>query len=157
MALVVAVAAPAALAADPVPGDYKNAAKYCKAVRQSKGVEAFQTAYGTNKNKKNAYGKCVSQTAKAKAAKREDAKKDDDDDAAESKATADCKKQQASRPEQGAFGFPAFAQVGSRQIPLAHRAPARSVRGRRIRRDERGVLGVAADVGGDERADRYDA
>ena len=94
-ALVAAIAAPAALAADPVPADFKNAAKYCKAVRESKGVEGFQTAYGTNKNKKNAFGKCVSQTAKAKAAKREDAKKDDDD-AAESKATADCKKQQAA-------------------------------------------------------------
>ncbi len=92
-ALVAAIAAPAALSADPVPADYTNAAKYCKAVRESKGVEAFQTAYGTNKNKKNAFGKCVSQTAKAKAAKREDATKDD---AAESKATADCKKQQAA-------------------------------------------------------------
>jgi hypothetical protein len=96
-ALVAAIAAPAALAADPVPADYKNAAKYCKAVRESKGVEGFQTAYGTNENKRNAFGKCVSQTAKAKAAKREDAKKDDDDDdAAESKAAADCKKQRAA-------------------------------------------------------------
>ena len=93
-ALVIAIAAPAALAADPVPADYKNAAKYCKALRESKGVEAFQTAYGTNKNKKNAYGKCVSQTAKARAAKREDARMGDD--AAESKVTADCKKQQAA-------------------------------------------------------------
>ena len=37
MALVVAIAAPAALAADPVPADYKNAAKYCKAVRDVEG------------------------------------------------------------------------------------------------------------------------
>ena len=95
-ALVAAIAAPAALAADPVAADYKNSAKYCKAVRDSKGVEAFQTAYGTNKNKKNAFGKCVSQTAKAKVAKREDAKKEDDDDAAESKVVADCKKQQVA-------------------------------------------------------------
>jgi hypothetical protein len=94
-ALVAAIAAPAALSADPVPADYKNAAKYCKAVRESKGVEGFQTAYGTNTNKKNAFWKCVSQTAKAKAAKREDAK-NDDDDAAGSKAAADCKKQRAA-------------------------------------------------------------
>jgi hypothetical protein len=92
---VAAIAVPAALAADPVPADYKNAAKYCKAVRESKGVEGFQTAYGTNKNKKNAFGKCVSQTAKAKAAKREDARPDHDD-AAESKVAADCKKQRAA-------------------------------------------------------------
>jgi hypothetical protein len=109
MALVVAVAAPAALAADPVPTDYKNAAKYCKAVRDSKGVEAFQTAYGTNKNKKNAFGKCVSQTAKAKAAKREDAKQDDDG-AAESKAAADCKKQQAADAAKFAKDFKNLGQ-----------------------------------------------
>ncbi len=52
--LVAAMIVPAAFAADPVPADFKNAAKYCKAVRDSKGVEAFQTQYGTNKNKKNA-------------------------------------------------------------------------------------------------------
>lgn len=110
MALVVAVAAPAALAADPVPADYKNAAKYCKAVREAKGVEGFQTAYGTNKNKQNAFGKCVSQAAKAKAAKREDAKKDDDDDAVASKATADCKKQQAADAAKFAKDYKNFGQ-----------------------------------------------
>jgi hypothetical protein len=107
-ALVAAIAAPAALAADPVPADYKNAAKYCKAVRESKGIEGFQTAYGTNKNKKNAFGKCVSQTAKAKAAKREDVEKDDD--AAESKANADCKKQQAADAAKFAKDYKNFGQ-----------------------------------------------
>ena len=109
-ALVAAIAAPTALSADPVPADYKNAAKYCKAVRESKGVEAFQTAYGKNKNKKNAFGKCVSQTAKAKAAKSEDAKKDDDDDAAESQAAADCKKQQAADAAKFAKDYKNFGQ-----------------------------------------------
>jgi hypothetical protein len=108
-ALVAAMIVPAALAADPVPGDFKNAAKYCKGVLASKGLEAFQTAYGTNKNKKNAFGKCVSQTAKAKAAKREDAEKDDDD-AAESKVTADCKKQQAADAAKFAKDFKNFGQ-----------------------------------------------
>jgi hypothetical protein len=37
--LVALIAAPA-LAADPTPADFENAAKYCKAVRDSKGVEA---------------------------------------------------------------------------------------------------------------------
>jgi hypothetical protein len=97
--LIGAIAAPAALAADPVPGDYKNAAKYCQAVRAAKGVEAFQAAYGTNKNKKNAFGKCVSATNKAKAKKADDEKADDDeksDDGAGAKAVVDCKKQQAA-------------------------------------------------------------
>jgi hypothetical protein len=105
-ALAAAIAAPAAFSADPVPADYKNAAKYCKAVRAAKGVEAFQTQYGTNKNKKNAYGKCVSQTAKAKAAKREDA----EDTAAESKANAECKKQQAADAAKFAQDYKNFGQ-----------------------------------------------
>ena len=87
--LVTAVVAPSALAADPTPADFKNAAKYCKAMREAKGTAAFATLYGTNTNKKNAYGKCVSSTAKAKAEKREDT--------AETKAAAaECKKQQAA-------------------------------------------------------------
>ena len=94
----IALAAVALVAAVPVSATakhrgpsvaVKNAAKYCKAVRESKGVDAFQTQYGTNKNKKNAYGKCVSATAKAKANKREDA-------AETNAATAECKKQQAA-------------------------------------------------------------
>jgi hypothetical protein len=109
-ALVGAILVPVATAADPIPADYKNSAKYCKAVRDSKGVEAFQTAYGTNKNKKNAFGKCVSQTAKAKAAKREDAKTDDDDDAAESKVVTDCKKQQSADAAKFAKDYKNFGQ-----------------------------------------------
>ena len=89
-ALVATLAAPAAFAADPTPADFKNAAKYCKNAR-STGAEAFGAKYGTNANKKNAYGKCVSQTAKAKSEAREDA-----EDAAETKAaSADCKKQRS--------------------------------------------------------------
>jgi hypothetical protein len=108
-ALVAAMIVPAALAADPVPADYKNAAKYCKAVRASKGIEAFQTQYGTNTNKKNAFGKCVSATAKAKANKREDAE-DAAEDAAEAKATAACKKQQTENATKFAQDYKNFGQ-----------------------------------------------
>jgi hypothetical protein len=41
-----------------------NAAKTCKAERAADPA-AFTAKYGTNKNKKNAFGKCVSKTAKA--------------------------------------------------------------------------------------------
>ena len=41
-----------------------NAAKKCKAERVSLGVQAFANKYGTNVNKRNAFGKCVSQNAK---------------------------------------------------------------------------------------------
>jgi hypothetical protein len=102
-ALIGAVLVPSALAADPTPTDFKNAAKYCKAVREAKGVEAFQTQYGTNKNKKNAYGKCVSATAKAKAEKREDAEE-------QSAATAACKKQQSENETKFAQDYKNFGQ-----------------------------------------------
>jgi dihydroxyacetone kinase len=45
-----------------------NAAKTCKAERASIGDDAFATKYGTNKNKKNAFGRCVSKIANAKTA-----------------------------------------------------------------------------------------
>jgi hypothetical protein len=38
----------------------KNAAKQCKAEREEIGTDAFAELYGTNPNKRNAYGKCVS-------------------------------------------------------------------------------------------------
>jgi len=43
-----------------------NAAKACAAERTSIGDEAFAVRYGTNGNDANAFGKCVSQHAKAK-------------------------------------------------------------------------------------------
>src|SRR5829696_8598024 len=70
-ALAVALVAPAsAAAADPSPTDFKNAAKYCKALKSASGSN-FASMFGT---KKNAYGKCVSQTAKKNAT--EDAKQE---------------------------------------------------------------------------------
>jgi hypothetical protein len=102
-ALVGAVLVPAALAADPTPADFKNAAKYCAAVRESKGVEAFRTQWGTNGNKKNAYGKCVSATAKAKAEKREDTEE-------QSAAVAACKKQRSENAAKFAQDHKNFGQ-----------------------------------------------
>ena len=45
----------------------ENAAKKCKAERgtSEQTIEAFKQKYGTNKNKANAFGKCVSKLAKA--------------------------------------------------------------------------------------------
>jgi hypothetical protein len=92
--LIAAVVVTSALAADPTPGDFKNAAKYCKALRESKGVEAFAELYGTNPNKKNAYGKCVSKAAKSKATARED----EQDSEAPNAVVQACKKQEADDP-----------------------------------------------------------
>ena len=82
-ALSAAVIAPvAASAADPGPSDFKNAAKYCKALKAASGSN-FSSMFGT---KKNAYGKCVSQTAKQHANK--DAKQEK---TAKTNAAKECK------------------------------------------------------------------
>jgi len=43
----------------------QNAAKWCKAERQKLGVDTFKQTYGTNANKANAFGKCVSKRVKS--------------------------------------------------------------------------------------------
>ena len=43
----------------------KSAAKQCDTERTETGKETFADKYGTNANKRNAFGKCVSRTAKA--------------------------------------------------------------------------------------------
>ena len=85
-ALAAAVIAPtAASAADPAPtpATSKNAAKYCKELKAASATNNFVAMFGT---KKNAYGKCVSQTAKKTAAK--DAEQSQ---AAKSNAAKECK------------------------------------------------------------------
>jgi len=64
----------------------KNAAKTCKAERGTtqQSIAAFREKYGTNKNKANAFGKCVSSTAKK-------AKEPADQDQAEENAAKKCK------------------------------------------------------------------
>jgi hypothetical protein len=42
-----------------------NAAKFCKAERTRMGTAAFNELWGTNANDRNAFGKCVSATARA--------------------------------------------------------------------------------------------
>ena len=48
---------------DPTPGEFKNAAEECRDER-SDDVDAFRDQYGTNNNKRNALGKCVSEKVK---------------------------------------------------------------------------------------------
>ena len=48
-----------AVADETTPAEFKNAAKECRAEREA-DPDAFEETYGTNGNKKNAFGKCVS-------------------------------------------------------------------------------------------------
>jgi hypothetical protein len=72
----------------------KNAAKACKAERASIGVDAFKAKYGTNANKANAFGKCVS----GKAKKAEGEAETEADEASDS-AAKKCKAERASLGE----------------------------------------------------------
>jgi hypothetical protein len=80
--LAAAIAPAAASAADPSPSDFKNAAKYCKALKKASG-SSFASMFGT---KKNAYGKCVSSTAKKQATEDDKQAK-----AAKTNAAKECK------------------------------------------------------------------
>ena len=95
---------PAAFAASPsaqkpkslqAQGAGDGAAKPCKAERQRVGLQAFENEHGTNKNKRNAFGKCVSSKSKDKDKDKDDAEDDNaqKDDAAAAKA---CRSERAS-------------------------------------------------------------
>jgi hypothetical protein len=92
-ALVVIAGIPAAYAASPnaqgQSADDGAAAKACKAERgtTAQSIEAFKNKYGTNKNKANAFGKCVSSKSKAD----KDEKADDDKNETSNGAAKACK------------------------------------------------------------------
>jgi hypothetical protein len=71
----------------------KNAAQECREERTA-DREAFEEKYGTNANKRNAFGKCVSQKAKAKRAEQDEA---DAEEAAEARnAAQECDAERAA-------------------------------------------------------------
>lgn len=77
------------------PTDFKNASAFCKALKAEMNTpatpHAFQDTYGTNKNKRNAHGKCVSKTVHTL-------------DEQHSNAAKDCKAERGDTPEsQAAF------------------------------------------------------
>jgi hypothetical protein len=62
IAVALVVAAAAFAQNDP---SQTNAAKACKAERTAMGEQAFKLLYGTNANRANAFGKCVSKHVRA--------------------------------------------------------------------------------------------
>jgi hypothetical protein len=90
---IVALAVPAAAMAHPTKNEKRHAAKECKAERQELGRQAFAEKYGTNRNKRNAFGKCVSKKAHQAEVERKAARK---------KAAKECR---AEREQLGAEGF----------------------------------------------------
>ena len=86
--IIAALAVPAWAFADamkPSGADRTNAAQQCKTERQQMGGDLFKQTYGTNGNKSNAFGKCVSALAKQNAQNR-------------SNASASCRAERAADP-----------------------------------------------------------
>jgi hypothetical protein len=73
LAVTAALALPAAAFADGT-ADGTSPAQSCKDQRTAIGATAFKDLYGTNKNRSNAFGKCVSRQARAQRAATQDAK-----------------------------------------------------------------------------------
>ena len=70
------MAIPAVALADDAPSADTSAVKACKQLRSEMGSGAFKAAFGTKRNRKNAFGKCVSKTSRGQDDDRESASKD---------------------------------------------------------------------------------
>jgi hypothetical protein len=66
VSVLAALIVPAASLGGPTGQDRENAARACRALRATLGVELFRQTYGTvQSNRRNAFGKCVSQWTRA--------------------------------------------------------------------------------------------
>ncbi|MDQ4041660.1 MAG: hypothetical protein M3141_07910 [Actinomycetota bacterium] len=72
--VLAALAVPAAASAGTTP-DPKSPAQQCRAERTAMGETEFKNLYGTNRNKSNAFGKCVSKQARSQDANTDNAAK----------------------------------------------------------------------------------
>jgi hypothetical protein len=81
---------------------HRNASRDCREERQTLGKDAFAEQYGTNANMRNAFGKCVSQKARALEAEA------DREDKQEAVATKNAAKECAA--ERKEIGEDAFAE-----------------------------------------------
>ncbi len=81
-----AIPATAGAADEPTQANFKNAAKYCKALKKSAGDANFKAMFG---GKSNAYGKCVSKAAKRD--QKQEAR-------AKTNASKQCKAEEAADP-----------------------------------------------------------
>jgi hypothetical protein len=77
IALLTALAVPAVTLADntPSPANQSTAQKRCRDQLKSMETKDFRALYGTNKNKRNAFGKCVSKLAREELENRQNAAK----------------------------------------------------------------------------------
>jgi hypothetical protein len=85
---VAMMAVPAAATAGS-PSAKSDAQKQCRAERTAMGAQTFRDTYGSNKNKSNAFGKCVSHRTRQNTA---------DEQTAHTNASKECKAERAADP-----------------------------------------------------------
>ncbi len=90
--MALALLAPAGASAEPTKTDRTNAAAECRAERGDTAAtrEAFRLKYGTNRNRKNAFGKCVSRRSEDEETERQ---------AAAENAAKQCKDERTADPQ----------------------------------------------------------
>ena len=105
----------------PAPTARDTAAKLCRAERGTSDATraAFAKKYGTNKNKKNAFGKCVSKLAAQQVAKADTAKKD---------AAAACTTERGATAETQAAFAQKYGTNKTARTPSASASPSRPPR-----------------------------
>ena len=84
-----ALSAPALADDSTAPTTTPSAEQQCRTERSAMGVELFRAAYGTNKNKHNAFGKCVSKRTHATTEAAKEAKQN---------ASKDCTAEETADP-----------------------------------------------------------
>ena len=102
-----ALALPATALAGNTSTSDPNASQTCKTLRDKMGTSAFEAAYGTNTNKSNAFGKCVSKMSSAQKADR-------------TSANSKCKTEQSDANFAATHGGKTFAQFYGTDAALAN-------------------------------------
>jgi hypothetical protein len=137
MAAVAAAASPAAALAQTSPTP--NPSQQCRAQRTAMGATAFRQTYGTNADRSNAFGKCVSKVARAQRAERSAANA-----ACRAERSADAAafaaKYGTGRNKHNAFG----RCVSTKAKAAAAAAQSATINAARTCRAERTALGVTA-------------
>ena len=97
-AALASLALPATAVSKPDQVDRKNAAQECRFERGSTAAtrEAFRLRYGTNRNKRNAFGKCVSRRAQDEESERKNASRN---------SAQECKDERAANPQAFALKY----------------------------------------------------
>jgi hypothetical protein len=140
------LAVPTTAQAKPGETDRSNAAQECRAERGDSAAarEAFAARYGTNANKRNAFGKCVSQRSRSEERQREETKEE---------AVEECK---TERTELGSEAFAAKYGTNANQRNAYGKCVSQQAGENKAERDEADAEKIKArkSVARDCRAER---